>query len=167
LHERRYQYTCPWASFPIAAVAATESMSSDSREVDHGKAASADGAGKLTAVKTAMHAARRAKVTLGIAEATASSTSMAKRTAARLIRPLLVIASDRRAQSGSRAAQPASAASVPLRRSSTVARSEPSRAECDDVAGCIPRASHPSRSPLRVSRASIPELSRSLEDLSV
>jgi len=154
-------------SFPVTAVAVTESKSSDSREVDHGKAASADGAGKLTAVKTAMHVARRAKVVLGLAEAPASSTSMANRTVARLIRPLLVIASDRRAQSGARAAQPASVASAPSRRSSTVARSEPSRADRDDVAGCIPRASYPSRSPLRVPRASIPELSRSPEDLSV
>jgi hypothetical protein len=114
-----------------------------------------------------MHVARRAKVALELAGATAPSRSIAKRTVARLIRPLVVIESDRRAQSGSRAAQPASIASAPLRRLSTVARSEPSRAERDDIAGCIPRASYPSRSPLRVPRASMPEISRSLEDLSV
>jgi len=114
-------------------------MSSDSREVDHGKAASADVAGKLTAVKTATHVARRAKVALGLAEATALSTSMPKRTVARIIRPLLVIASDCRAQSGSKAAQPASIASAPLRRSSTEARSVPQWANHDDVGGRIPR----------------------------
>ncbi len=74
-----------------------------------------------------------------------------------LIRPLLVIASARRAQSGSRAAQPASVASAPLRRLSTETRSVPQWANHDDVGGRIPRAPRPSRSSFRVRRASTPE----------